>query len=81
MIEKLKQMFCEAAVIALALAMFTALLFFGSGVWEAGKPEPAPWSKPSTLERELAPWMQETATGRFTTSGYGFYDRKRERGK
>ena len=49
MIEKLKQMALEAAVIAMALAMITAFVFFGSGVWMAGENEAPPWSKPSII--------------------------------
>ena len=85
MMAKLKQMAYEAAVIAMALAMFTAILFFGSGVWEAAKPEIPPWSKPSTLETEeylyFAPWQAETASGRVTTSGHGYFQRKKQRGR
>lgn len=85
MIEKLKQMACEAAVIALALAMITAFIFFGSGVWEAAKPELPPWSKPSSWETDqqlyFAPWQGETATGRIKTSGHGYYDRRAQRGR
>ena len=85
MIEKLMQMLMEATVIAMALAMIVAFIFIGSGVWSVGDVEIPPWSKPSTLETEeylyFAPWQAETASGRVATSGHGYFQRKKQRGR
>ena len=43
--------------------------------------ERPPWSKPGYFEREAKPYQLDFASGRSKTSGHGYYDRKRERGR
>ena len=64
-------------------ALITAVSIFGAyhfiKAWDATAPE---WEKNgSVLERDLAAWMKEGGGDRTKTTGFGFYDRKRERGR
>ena len=66
-------------VVGVALAW----LFCGYGLdqFERMEQYKPPWSKPGYMEREFGPYQFDFASGRVKTSGHGYYDRKRERGR
>jgi hypothetical protein len=64
-----------AAISAFAIGM--AYLFIQA--WDASAPE---WERNgSVIERDLKPFMADTASGRTKTTGFGYYDRKKQRGR
>ena len=48
--------------------------------WDATAPE---WERKGfdVVERDLKPFMDDFRQGRSKTTGFGYYDRKRERGR
>jgi hypothetical protein len=64
-----------AAISAFAIVM----AYFFIQAWDAQAPE---WERHgSVIERDLKPFMSDFAGGRSKTTGFGYYDRKRERGR
>ena len=66
-------------VVGVALAW----LFCGYGLDQLERMDKVkpPWSKPGIIEREFGPYQFDFASGRVKTSGHGYYDRKKQRGR
>ena len=66
-------------VVGVALAW----LFCGYGLDQLERMDKAkpPWSKPGIMERQLAPYQLEMADQTRKSTGFGYYDRRRERGR
>ena len=66
-----------------ACGIALAWLFCGYGLDQLDRVDKAkpPWSKPGIMERHEHAYQLDFAAGRTKTSGHGYYDRKRERGR
>lgn len=64
-----------------ALSIGMAYLFIWGWDRQEALRERPPWSKPGIIEREFGPYQFDFAAGRTKTSGHGYYDRRRERGR
>ncbi len=68
---------------ALLTTMSIALAYLFIWSWDRQEAlrERPPWSKPGYMEREVQPYQLDFASGRNKTSGHGYYDRRKERGR
>jgi hypothetical protein len=64
-----------------AFAIGFAYLFIWGWDRQSTLAEKPPWSKPSSMERELQPFQLDFANGPRKSTGHGYYDRRKERGR
>jgi hypothetical protein len=64
-----------------SLSIVLAYLFVWGWDRQEALRERPPWSKHGYMEREAQPYQLDFAQGRTKTSGHGYYDRRKERGR
>jgi hypothetical protein len=77
-LKKAVQMACEALVMACIAGMVALALFAAAGFFGEAERHP---SRKADAVQIVKPWERQILGERLTTSGYGYWDRRRERGR